>query len=87
MDEGLAGEQVPASLELKGTVSPSQGVFSMCVSYDVSETRLAVRESERDRCRHLLSRGLKLDELSDLESRVRLGVGWADQDRPGDEPG
>lgn len=87
MDERLAGEKMPASLELEGTVSSSQRVFSMCVSYDVSETRLAVCEGKRDRYRDLLPRSFEFDELSNFERRVKLGVRWADHGRPGQKPG
>lgn len=87
MDERLAGEKMPARLELEGTVSSAQGVFSMCVSDDVGKARLAVCEGERNRHRDLLSRGFEFDETSDFESRVGLGVRWADHGRPGEEPG
>lgn len=87
MGERFAGEKMPASLELEGTVSSAQRIFSMCVSYDVSETRLAVCESKRDRYRDLLSRGFEFDEISDFESRVGLGFRWADHGRPGQKPG
>lgn len=59
----------------------------MGVSYNVGETRLAVCEGKRDRYRDPLSSGFELDALSDFERRVRLGVRWADQGRPGEEPG